>query len=162
MDHIRSLFLQYVATAERPTIEGFRNAARHENFTEQFIDTALSVFADAHPDIPHYLKNHKSNDTMKTQDTMNAQDTLNRAADHIEKVGWHQGSMTKVPFDEMSPCCLVGAINAVASDWAELNAAELEVAKRLRARGWKWLIAAWNDLPERTVQEVLDLLRGTK
>ena len=52
---------------------------------------------------------------------MNTQDVLNRAADHIEKVGWHQGSMTKVPFDKMSPCCLVGAINAVASDWAELK-----------------------------------------
>ena len=56
MDHIRSLFLQYVATAERPTIEGFRNAARHENFTEQFIDTALSVFADAYPNIHSLVK----------------------------------------------------------------------------------------------------------
>jgi hypothetical protein len=78
------------------------------------------------------------------------------AADHIEKVGWYQGSMFKRdPFSESEdprvlPCCVLGALQI---------AGTLD-ASHLRRYLKNYSAVSFNDTPGRTVEEVTAALRG--
>ena len=110
------------------------------------------------------------------------QDALNRAADHIEKVGWHKGSMYKTPFSggylgdlkaSELPCCLLGALEVVCDQPTASHTRSALVAEcyhrinsTLEKRYYSppgdpfYRIMWWNDHLDRTKQDVLDLLRG--
>ncbi len=100
---------------------------------------------------------------------------LSEAADHIERVGFHQGSHFKygdedieTPFENL-PCCIRGAFIAVVG-WADFmlrRDARLAVADYLGLDGepepfddWAEPVAIWNDTPGRTKEEVIAALRG--
>ena len=84
---------------------------------------------------------------------------LDAAADCIERLGWTQGRMR----DECG-VCLWGAIRTASEALNECSVIarflEYRVVHRLSAMATGYLaLAAWNDEPDRTKQQVLDLLR---
>lgn len=81
-------------------------------------------------------------------------DVLDGAADHIEKYGHHKGSGFAGPGSD-SAACVIGAITIAGRTGADMLAAEVAVRATLDEPA----IARWNDAPERTEQEVLDVLR---
>ncbi len=85
------------------------------------------------------------------------QQVLNEAADLIEERGWCQGGYNL----GAGPLSLSGAIRVAHCDDYLRTLAVLEIHKRVRAR-----VAVpierlkWDEAPGRTVDEVLNLLRG--
>jgi hypothetical protein len=80
------------------------------------------------------------------------------AANHIERVGWHQGDMYKrepgLDQDASTlPCCVLGALTVVCTGPA--NTYPLRVYL-----GGKYSAVSFNDTPGRTVEEVTAALRG--
>jgi len=99
---------------------------------------------------------------------MKISETLYKAADHIERRGWHQGyfwpgekEAFEPPYVEGDPCCALGAIAVVENrdPVHETTAAMDYLAEHL---GYKMaaFVADWNDMGSRTKDEVLAALRG--
>lgn len=91
---------------------------------------------------------------------------LDRAADHIDRVGWHQGSLydnSELAFPSC-PVCALGAINVALHgeptfplDGADPHDVADAVLDTLGIEG----LADWNDAPGRTQAEVTAALRDT-
>lgn len=76
---------------------------------------------------------------------------LTRAADLIRRYGWVQYQKG----NRYEGFCLVGAvINASGEEWRSVPAAHDRLIDTLGSRE----LAAWNDHPDRTEEEVLELL----
>jgi hypothetical protein len=94
---------------------------------------------------------------------MDAKEYLNAVADHIEKWGWIQGAFYLDTIDgaawTQSPCCLLGGMDAVRSlEWVSQvtrDEAQLKLRRELKTIS----LAAWNDAPGRTKEEVIAVLR---
>lgn len=97
---------------------------------------------------------------------------LDRAADHIDRVGWHQGDLyNPIDWDEMAALdcrvCAIGAINVAlhgtplfsdVQGEAEANDIATKVEDFL---GLGEELLGWNDEPGRTQAEVTGALRDT-
>ncbi len=82
---------------------------------------------------------------------------LNRAADLIEERGWCQGEGESAT----GALCLYSAINQAEPGIFLRALADREVRRRVRKRvDIPTGPIKWNDTPGRTVDEVLNLLRG--
>jgi len=89
---------------------------------------------------------------------MRTSEILYTAADLIERDGWHQGDYTAAGgWKQASPSCVMGAINRAAGRM-EIPAA-CAVMVHLYGAGGGSLIQ-WNDAPERTESEVIEVLRA--
>ncbi len=97
---------------------------------------------------------------------------LLKAAEHMEKVGFHQGGFYKRGEDEYStsrdnvlPCCARGAMEQAAytcDGIGFVDAARQLLVKHLGLveQPNREPIANWNDEPGRTKEEVIAALRG--
>jgi hypothetical protein len=85
--------------------------------------------------------------------TKTTADVLDDAADLLERQGWCQVYME----DSDGRHCVVGALSAAAAV-AHSRVAHAGAENAIWAR--VGMPTAWNDAPERTEQEVLDLLRS--
>ncbi len=82
---------------------------------------------------------------------------LEDAAAYIDRNGLHKGAYTARPNDPDSPACAYGAIDAVAVGRVRLRASHA----LLRAIGPDGeSIAAFNDAPSRTAQQVVDAMHS--
>lgn len=83
---------------------------------------------------------------------------LRRAAQHLLDEGWIQGH-AHIPG---RGSCILGAIEITAKHCSvdEINWAVDLVRLELQLLGWPWAIAAWNDRPGRTRDEVVGLLQS--
>lgn len=83
---------------------------------------------------------------------------LRRAAQHLLDEGWIQGK-GHVPG---LGSCLLGAIEITAADCSveQIDQAVDLVRLELQLLGWPWAVAAWNDRPGRTRDEVVGLLQS--
>jgi hypothetical protein len=80
---------------------------------------------------------------------------LNDAAQYLETHGWCQGAMKY-----KDSVCLFGAIDAVSNCFTKDDSAiAYEINYRLRKIIGVRPTPHWNDAPERTKQEVIDMLR---
>jgi hypothetical protein len=95
-------------------------------------------------------------------------ETLYRAADHIEQNGWYQGYFwpipryaAEAPYTAGDPCCAMGAI-AVVEDVDPVCQTPDAMRYLAEHLGYEFAarVADWNDMPERTKDEVLAALRG--
>lgn len=88
---------------------------------------------------------------------MNTSDVLNKAADHIQRFGHMKGDGFGEGPVLMAPACIIGAIG-VATDFAvgcDESVATGSVRNYLGGS-----VVAWNDAPERTAAEVIEVLRA--
>lgn len=92
------------------------------------------------------------------------QGVLNAAAQIIEKFGWHQGHFQN---RKTGAVCFYGAINAALTgnptnaDSSYVDEAAYLAAERINPDAPEdvWL-AEWNDEKDRTIEEVLAVMRG--
>jgi hypothetical protein len=77
-------------------------------------------------------------------------DVLDGAADIIERDGWCQGAL-----ERDGAVCAIGALTMAMRPTVARDRAFAALARRLGGDS----VARWNDAPERTKQEVLDLFR---
>lgn len=94
---------------------------------------------------------------------------LDKAADHIDRVGWHQGSLYDRERNSKltlagCPVCAIGAINVAlhgeptfTSEGPDAHDVADAVLEALGIEG----LADWNDEPGRTQAEVTNALRDT-
>lgn len=106
---------------------------------------------------------------------MQVKELLLKAADHINEVGLHKGNFFE-DYDRMNtgPCCTRGAFEVAAGyrqaeDYGVIQAAlqRIDGARRalaahlgLELNERDEPVAAWNDAPERTKEEVVAALRA--
>lgn len=97
-------------------------------------------------------------------------DILDKAADHIDTVGWWQGSLYEDAYTPVTACpvCAMGAINMALHGTPkfplEVRRCDYEtyrVADFLRPRMGGSELAEWNDAEGRTQAEVTALMRET-
>lgn len=95
---------------------------------------------------------------------MSSEDDLERVAQVIERLGWWQGCHFK---DKVynSPCCLAGAADYLAhtkipEDWYRSTREYHRIRRVLENHLGGIDPVVWNDAPGRTVEEVLEMLRG--
>lgn len=87
-------------------------------------------------------------------DHQHAADVLNRAADHIAAHGHMRGAGHGDGPIHSAPACLIGAINLAVDGAPSREAVDL-VHDYLGGS-----IVLWNDAPERTATEVIEVLRA--
>ena len=105
---------------------------------------------------------------------MNVSDTLNLAADLIEERGWTKGGDDGDPWGEApgTPLCIEGGIMAALGlrkldvfgtpkEEQEFRTCPAFAAVAEHIRLTYRHLYAWNDAPERTANEVVEVLRAT-
>jgi hypothetical protein len=82
-----------------------------------------------------------------------------QAAAYLLTHGWTQGQLR----DGMGRCCAIGVVYRVAGPDREALAAQVlhDLHVELRAKHGSSSLAFWNDRFDRTVEQVVALLRGT-
>ncbi len=99
---------------------------------------------------------------MTDEEKQDVADTLNAAADHVRMKGLHNSGGWGAIYAEDGPCCILGTVQMVQPEdevggWHEAVdaiAAALDEHNPHASR----LIAPWNDEPERTAEDVINLL----
>lgn len=80
--------------------------------------------------------------------------TLLRAADILEKEGWHQGSYGT------GPHCAVGALSkAMGREWPS-NSEAVTLLRRYVGGPPNWSMIQWNDQPGQTKENVIATMRA--
>lgn len=97
-------------------------------------------------------------------------DVLDKAADHIDTVGWWQGSLYNDTYKPVTarPVCAMGAINMALYGTPQFpplarreNYETYQVADLLKPRIGNSELSDWNDAEGRTQAEVTALMRET-
>lgn len=84
-------------------------------------------------------------------------DVLDRAADHLERVGWVQGTFFEGgPADISSPCCAHGALMAVVVAPDGRRAAYYALERQIGDNS----VHSWNDAKGQTAENVIATLRA--
>lgn len=100
---------------------------------------------------------------------MNTSETLNRAADLIEERGWGQATGWHPAPGDTGPLCVEGALNATRGlrhKWTcpAWQAVADYIADRpgvlIHKGSGRPIVWVWNDRPERTAAEVIEVLRA--
>lgn len=89
----------------------------------------------------------------KTVTETEASRILRAAAAHLNLYGWCQNQLK----DGLS-ACLVGAVYAAVGDMMPSDEIQAELNRRVRLSIGRENIGAWNDVPGRTKEEVIDAL----
>lgn len=91
---------------------------------------------------------------------MRTSEVLYGAADHIERYGHHKGSGYADTSDiRHSPACSIGAINLAVIDLNRDDAEIRHMAQDAIRDYLGQMITDWNDAPERTAEQVIEVLR---
>ncbi len=96
-------------------------------------------------------------DPAKLKALLARNEILRRAADHIRKNGWCQNANFR-----NGAACIFGAITMVSFDTHGIRRRSYKAAVNALRHHLGTEVAAWNDAPDRTVDQVLDALSAAE